>query len=165
MKISLTTILAIFLIALHVSCKNEPAKIPLESIDDMLEMAGNRSVTDILASFESPLKQRYLLNKGYIAPMLHGRMTRYRDMYNESYQMISPILGKISDPRLVEITNNGVVKSLSYSLKSSETSIKDVILKIDINFKYGLSDYYLYVTSTDGFLNKQNVLPEDPRKT
>jgi len=131
----------------------------------MLKMAGDRAANDILTSFESPLKQRYLLNKGYISPLLHGRMTRYREMYKESYQMISVALGKMSEPKLVQAVHNGVVKTLTYKVKSTDKLIKDIELKIDINFKYGLADYYLYVTSTDGFLNKQNVLPSDPRKT
>lgn len=34
-----------------------------------------------------------------------------------------------------------------------------VEMKIDINLEYNLADFYLYVTSKDGTLKRQNILP------
>ncbi|KAB1067416.1 hypothetical protein F6U93_10230 [Tamlana haliotis] len=81
----MTKLLILLLLGFSLSCKNEPKTIPLENIDEMLEMAGDRTVKDILDSFESPLKSSYLLNKGYTAPLLHGRMIRQFWLYDESY--------------------------------------------------------------------------------
>jgi hypothetical protein len=49
---------------------------------------------------------------------------------------------------------------MRYKLVTDADNMKFIELKIDINRQYGLADYYLYLTSKDGFLERENVLPK-----
>ncbi|AUP79237.1 hypothetical protein [Flavivirga eckloniae] len=159
-NVKLTKTFLVLVLSLTISCSNEPKKIPLESVDKTLKMAGDRIANDIIVSMKNGSGAYYLLKKGYVAPILHGRIMRYGNMYKEAYEMASMVIGDISDPKLFQVVNKGVVKSLSYKLKSTDENVKFIELKININNKLGLADYFLYVTTKDGILNKQNILPK-----
>ena len=81
-------------------------------------------------------------------------------MYNESYQMTSMAIGKVSSYSLFQVLDKGVIKTMRYKLETDAEDMKFIELKIDINIDYGLADYYLYLTSKDGFLKRENVLPK-----
>jgi hypothetical protein len=142
------------------SCRpKEYKKIPLENLDPKLKSTGSIIVKDILTSINQENGARYLLKKDYMTPMVHGRIMHNLEMYDESYKMISMAIGKVSKYRLFQVLDKGIIKTMRYKLETDTDDMKFIELKIDINADYGLADYYLYLTSNDGFLQRQNVLP------
>ncbi|MEN8187871.1 MAG: hypothetical protein ABFR05_12145 [Bacteroidota bacterium] len=161
---SLTKGASIFLMIglfLTVSCgPKEYKKIPLESLDPKLKKTGSLIVKDILTSITHEDGARYLLNKAYMTPLVHGRIMRYMDMYNGAYAMIPMTIGKVSTYSLFQVVDKGIIKTMRYKLVTDTDDMKFIELKIDVNIEYGLADYYLYLTSKDGFLQRENVLPK-----
>lgn len=144
-----------------VSCGlKEYKKIPLENLDPKLKKAGSVIVKDILISINHKNGPRYLLDKRYMTPMVHGRIMHYTEMYNEAYAMIPMAIGKVSTYSLFQVIDKGVITTMRYKLVTDSDDMKFIELKIDVNQQYGLADYYLYVTSKDGFLKRENVLPK-----
>lgn len=144
-----------------VSCgPKEYKKIPLESLDPKLKKTGSVIVKDILTSITHEDGARYLLNKDYMTPLVHGRIMHYTDMYNEAYAMIPMTIGKVWTYSLFQVIDKGIIKTMRYKLVTDTDDMKFIELKIDVNIEYGLADYYLYLTSKDGFLQRENVLPK-----
>lgn len=144
-----------------VSCgPKEYKKIPLESLDPKLKKTGSEIIKDILTSFTHEDGARYLLNKDYMTPLVHGRIMRYTEIYNEAYTMIPMIIGKVSTYSLFQVVDKGIIKTMRYKLVTDTEDMKFIELKIDVNLEYGLADYYLYLTSKDGYLQRENVLPK-----
>lgn len=137
----------------------EYKKIPLDSLDPKLKSTGSMIVKDILTSFNHEDGARYLLDKDYITPLVHGRIMLNTEKYEESYQMIPMVIGKVSKFRLFQVLDKRIIKTMRYKLETDSDDMKFIELKIDINPEYGLADYYLYLTSKDGFLKRQNILP------
>jgi len=154
-------ILLLIMLGFVISCgPKEYRKIPLDNLDPKLKSTGSAVVKDILTSINHEDGARYLLDKKYMTPLVHGRIMSYIDMYNESYQMTSMAIGKVSSYSLFQVLDKGVIKSMRYKLETDSEDMKFIELKIDINIDYGLADYYLYLTSKDGFLKRENVLPK-----
>lgn len=157
-KISIILAIGLFLIA---SCGTKAhKKIPLDSLDPKLKKAGSVIVKDIITSLNHESRAKYLLVKDYMTPMLHGRIVHNSEMYDESYLMVSIIIGKVSTYRLFEVIDKGNLKTMRYKLETDNDDMKFVELQIDVNQQYGLADYYLLLTSKDGFLKGENVLPK-----
>jgi hypothetical protein len=95
-----------------------------------------------------------------MTPMVHGRIMHNLEMYNESYKMVSMTIGKVSKYRLFQVVDKGIIKTMRYKLETDAEDMKFIELKVDINGNFGLADYYLYLTSKDGFLQRQNILPK-----
>lgn len=147
-------------IVLITSCGlKEYKKIPLENIDTKLKSKGSIIVKDILISINHESGARFLLNKDYMTPMVHGRIMHNLKMYNESYKMVQMTIGNVSKYRLFQVVDKGIIKTMRYKLETDTEDLKFIELKLDINSDFGLADYYLYVTSKDGFLQRQNILP------
>lgn len=157
-KASVAIVIGLFII---VSCgTREYKKIPLEDLDPKLKNRGSVIVKDILTSIKHEKGARYLLNKDYMTPLVHGRIMHYTEMYNEAYAMIPVTIGKVSSFSLFQVVDKGIIKTMRYKLVTDVDNMKFIELKIDINRQYGLADYYLYLTSKDGFLERENVLPK-----
>nr|WP_321452602.1 hypothetical protein [uncultured Carboxylicivirga sp.] len=151
----------IFILLFVVSCgPGEYKKIPLNKIDPELKSTGSAMVKDILTSLNHKEGAQYLLDKDYVTPLVHGRIMHNLEMYNESYQMVSMAIGKVSSYSLFEVLDKGLIKSMRYKLESDAKNMKFIELKVDVNDELGLADYYLYLTTNDGFLKRENVLPK-----
>ncbi|MFA8433381.1 MAG: hypothetical protein ACEPOZ_02590 [Marinifilaceae bacterium] len=137
----------------------EYKKIPLGNLEPKLKSRGSLVVKDILTSINHEDGARFLLDKDYMTPMVHGRIMHNLEMYSESYKMIPKIIGKVSKYSLVQVVDKGLIKTMRYKLETDSNDMKFIELKVDINIDYGLADYYLYVTSKDGMLQRQNILP------
>lgn len=149
-----------FGLSIIVSCgPKEYQTIPLENLDPKLKRTGNTAARDILISINHEDGARYLLRKDYVTPMVHGRIMQNLEMYNESYGMVAATIGKVSKYTLFQVINRGIVKTMRYKLTTDSEYTEKVELMLDINNTYGLADYYLYVTTVDGVLERKNVLP------
>lgn len=137
----------------------EYQKIPLENLDPKLKKTASLMVKDILTSFNHKDGARFLLDKNYTTPMVHGRIMYNLEMYNESYKMISMTIGKVSKYSLFQAVDKNLIKTMRYKLVTDSDDFEFIELKLDVNIEYGLADYYLYVTSKDGILKRENVLP------
>ncbi|GEM_PF-2502154 len=158
-KVSITFIIGIIIVVS--SCvTNEYKKIPLEDLDPKLKNTGSLIVKDILISINHEKGARYLLNKKYMTPLVHGRIMHYTEMYKEAYAMIPLTIGNISTFSLFQVVDKGIIKTMRYKLVTDTDNMKFIELKIDINQKYGLADYYLFLTSKDGLLKRENILPK-----
>jgi hypothetical protein len=143
-----------------VSCgPTEYKKIPLDSLDSKLKKTGSLVVKDILESIKHKEGARFLLDKDYMTPMVHGRIMHNLDSYSESYMLIPMAIGNVSKYRLFQVVDKGLIKTMRYKLETDATDMKFIELKVDINIDYGLADFYLYLTSNDGEFNRQNILP------
>ncbi len=138
----------------------ENKNIPLENLDPKLKKTGSVIVKDILTSITHEDGARYLLDKNYMTPLVYGGIMRYTDMYNEAYAMITMTIGKVLTYSLFQVVDKGIIKTMRYKLVTDTDDMKFIELKIDVNIDYGLADYYLYLTSKDGFLQRENVLPK-----
>jgi hypothetical protein len=144
-----------------VSCgPKEYKKIPLESLDPKLKKTGSIIVKDFLTSLNHEKGARFLLDHDYMTPLFHGRIMRQTEMYNEAHSMISMTIGKVSSYSLFQVIDKGVIKTMRYKLVSDSDNMKFIEFRIDVNQQYGLADYFLYLTSKDGFLKSENVLPK-----
>lgn len=47
---------------------------------------------------------------------------------------------------------------MRYKLETDTENMEFIELKIDVNQQYELADFYLYLTSKDGLLIRENVL-------
>ncbi len=156
-----TSIILMIGLFLTLSCSpKEYKKIPLENLDPKLKKAGSVIVKDFLTSLNHEKKALFLLDHDYITPLFHGRIMKHTKMYNEAHFMISMIIGKVSIDSLFQVIDKGVIKTMRYKLVSDSDEMKFIEFKIDINQQYRLADYYLYLTSKDGFLRRENVLPK-----
>lgn len=138
----------------------EYKKIPLDSMDPKLKKIGNIIAQDILVSIRHEEGVRYLLNKNYITPMVHGRIMHNLDTYQESYTITALFLGEVSKISLFQVIDKKIIKTLRYKLYADTVNLEFIELKIDINNEYGLADFYLYITTSDGKLKRKNILPE-----
>lgn len=158
-KIGILIILTIGVVTV-ISCgSNEYKKIPLEDLDPTLKSMGDLIVNDILSSISHEKGARFLLDKDYITPMVHGRILHNLNMYNESYIMIPMVIGEVSNYSLFQVLDKGILNTLRYKIETDSEDMKFIELMVDINNSYGLADYYLYVTSNDGLLQRHNILP------
>lgn len=156
-----TSIILIIGFFLTVSCgSKEYKKIPLENLDPKLKKTGGVIVKDFLTSLNHEKRARFLLDHDYMTPLFHGRIMRHTEMYNEAHSMISMTIGKVSTYSLFQVVDKGIIKTMRYKLVSDSDDMKFIEFKIDINKQYRLVDYYLYLTSKDGFLKRENVLPK-----
>ncbi|NMM49588.1 hypothetical protein [Marinigracilibium pacificum] len=149
-----------FLILFFITgCMNDgPVKIPLENIDEGQRSYGSHIVQDILYSFKSDEGPDYLLDKKYITPKIYQGI-RNSYAFNESYLLIQSLLGDIKSYRLFGAEQTHVVRSLRYKLTVENEGFKFVELKIDLNLNDDLAGYYLYVTTEDGQIKHENLLP------
>lgn len=156
----LNNVLVVIILLLATSCgSKENTKIPLKEVDQKLKSKGSLIVGDILKSLNHSEGARYLLGKDYVTPMVHGRIVMNEELYEKSYSMGSLILGTVSEYKLVQVIDKGLIKSMRYQLTSDNKDLKFVELKIDINIENTLADFYLYVTDFDGILKRENILP------
>ena len=156
----LNNITVVMIILLATSCgSKENTKIPFNEVDQKLKTKGSLIVGDILKSLNHSDGARYLLGKDYVTPMVHGRIMMNQEKYNKSYSMGALILGKVSQYKLVQVIDKGLIKSMRYQLTTDNKDLKFVELKIDINIEYTLADFYLYVTDFNGILKRDNILP------
>lgn len=95
-----------------------------------------------------------------MTPLVHGRIMHNTEMYNQSYNMVPMIIGKVSKYSLFQVLDKGIIKTMRYKLETDSDNMKFVELRVDINHNYKLADYYLFVTSEDGFLKRENILPK-----
>ncbi len=137
----------------------EYQKIPIESLDSKLKSRGSIIVRDILKSINHKDGARYLLDKDYMTPLVHGRIMHNTQIYREAYGYIPMTIGKISSFSLFQVLDKGLIKTMRYQLKTDAENLEFVELKIDVNIELGLADYYLYITSKDGLLKRENILP------
>ncbi len=145
---------------LFTSCgPREYKKIPLEDLDPKMKKTGSLAVKDIITSLNHEDGAMYLLHKDYMTPMVHARIMKNSDMYNETYQVATMIIGNVIQYQLFEVVDKGIIKTMRYKLVTDADDLEFVELKVDINNTYGLADYYLYVTSKDGLLKRKNLLP------
>jgi hypothetical protein len=150
--------LGLFLVT---SCgPSEYKKIPLNDLDPKLKKTGSKVVKDILTAMNKTDGARFLLDMDYITPLVHGRIMNSLEMYNESFNMASIAIGKVSKYNLFQVVDKGVIKTMRYKLTTDSDGMKFIELKVDINVDYGLADFYLYLTSEDGFLKRENVFPK-----
>ncbi|GAF06042.1 hypothetical protein [Saccharicrinis fermentans] len=150
-----------FGIFLITSCgPSEYPKISLDKLDPKLKSTGNKVAKDIITSMNHKDGVRFLKEKDYITPLVHGRIMRGMEMYNESFQMASVAIGNVEKISLFQVVDKGVIKTMRYKLKTDDKSLKFIELKIDVNVNYKLADFYLYLTSHDGFLKRENVFPK-----
>ncbi|WP_394747283.1 hypothetical protein [Spongiimicrobium salis] len=157
-------LIGLFLCQVSISCApNNYQTIPLDQLDPKFKNRGELIVGDILTSLNHPDGARYLLDKEYITPKIHGRIMSNLDMYNEAYVMGTAIIGSITDYELFEVVDKKILKTMRYRLITANEDIKAVELKIDVSNTYRLADFYLYATSTDGTLEYVNILPESFR--
>lgn len=152
-----------FLISLLASCNSGPREypnIPLDKLDSELKYTGGVIVDDIIMSFNHEKGARFLLDKRYTTPMVHGRIMKNLRLYNDTYTMIPLVIGKVSKHRLFQVVNKGIIKSMRYQLYTDNNMMKSIELTIDVNLDNKLADFYLYVTTKDGKTLRENVLPE-----
>ena len=143
------------------SCgSSEYKKIPLNELDPKLKQTGGKVVKDILSAMNMEDGARFLLDMDYVTPLVHGRMMNSLEMYNESFKMTSMVIGKVSKYSLFQVVDKGVIKSMRYKLTTDSDDLKFIELKVDINVDYGLADFYLYLTSKDGFMKRENIFPK-----
>lgn len=153
-------ILLIIGIVTITSCSpKEYEKIPLEHLDPKLKSKGDSMVNDIITSLTHKDGARFLMNKDYITPLAHARIIQNLEMYNESYKRASEIIGKVSGYQLFQVVDKQIVKTMRYQLETKNDKLDFIELKVDINRNLGLADFYLYVTSKDGCLKRENILP------
>lgn len=101
----ITIVLTVGLLMI-VSCgPKEYKKIPLENLDPKLKKTGSAIIKDILISINHADGARFLLNKDYMTPLVHGRIMRYTEMYNEAYTMIPMTIGKVSTYNLFQVVD------------------------------------------------------------
>jgi hypothetical protein len=156
-----TSIILMIGLFLTVSCGPKEYKIiPLESLDPKLKKTGSTIVKDFLTSLNHEKGARYLIDHDYMTPLFHGRVMRQTEMYNEAHSMISMTIGKVSSFSLFQVVDKGIIKTMRYKLVTDTDDMDFIEFKIDVNLDYGLADYYLYLTSKDGFLKRENVLPK-----
>lgn len=156
-----TSIILMIGLFLTVSCGPKEYKIiPLESLDPKLKKTGSTIVKDFLTSLNHEKGARYLIDHDYMTPLFHGRIIRQTEMYNEAHSMISMTIGKVSTYSLFQVVDKGIIKTMRYKLVTDTDDMEFIEFKIDVNLDYGLADYYLYLTSKDGFLKRENVLPK-----
>jgi len=159
LAISKLIVLILGLVCISSCGTNEYEKIPLDSLDLKLKKRGSVVVKDILASINHSDGARFLLHKDYMTPMVHGRIIHNSELYSKTYEMIPKIIGKVLKYKLFQVVDKGLVKTMRYKLETDAEDLKFIELKLDINIEYGLADYYLYVTSNNGMLKRQNILP------
>ena len=148
-----------------VSCgPREYKKIPLDSLDPKLKETGSVIVNDILTSFNHKHGAYSLLDKDYMTPLLHAKIKRYIKTYNNVYAMMQLAVGKISSYKLFQVIDKGVIRTMRYKLETDNKNLDFVELKIDVNLANGLADYYLYVTTKDGSVQRENILPQTINK-
>lgn len=141
--------------------KNDNDGIPLESLDEKLVYKCSLMAEDITSSFNDDKGAEYITEYNYVTPILSAGINRYETMYKEAYLMINLVLGEINSPVLMKAEHKPHgIKSMQYKLTSPKEDIDSVTLMLDINVDNNLAKYYLMVTSKDGTLNNQNVLPE-----
>lgn len=135
-------------------------KIPLDTADPKLKERGELITTDVITSLTHEDGARYLLNKKYMTPLLHGRMMINHNQYEESYLMANLVIGKVKGFKLSEIIDKGSIKTLRYELRTDENSLVEIAeLRIDINPELNLANTYLYITTKDGKFKRSNIFP------
>ena len=145
----------------EIDTKNNSDGIPLESLDEKLVYKCSLIAQDITNSFKDEKGAKYLTEYNYATPILSAGISRYDAMYKKSYKMINLVLGELDSPTLIKAKHKPHnIKSMYYALTSTKEDISSVTLMLDINIDNNLAKYYLMVTSKDGKLNNQNVLPE-----
>lgn len=150
-----------FALLLITSCgPSEYQKIPLDKLDSKLKRTGSKVVKDIITSINHKDGARHLLDMDYITPLVHARITTNTEMYNESFQMTSLLIGKVTKYSLFQVLDKGVIKTMRYKLTTDTNTMKFIELKVDINSNYGLADFYLYITSKDDLLKRENIFPK-----
>lgn len=160
------SIIIIITLSLFACTSKESKKIPLDTLDINLKNTGDQIVKDVLESiaytetFADNKGAGFLLNKHYTTPKLHGGIKKFSTTYDKAYFNINRILGKITSYELFEVIDKGIIKSMRYKLEVEAEDIKFVELKLDVNRENNLVAFYLYLSSVDGRLKRQNVLPE-----
>jgi len=150
----------LLLTGIMLSCgPREYPKIPLDQLEPKLKRTGSVIAKDILQSFKHANGANYLLDKDYTTPLVHARIKVNGRFYTESYSMIDLIVGKVNNYSLFQVVDKGLIKTMRYKLNTENENLKFVELKIDVNIDYQLADYYLYVSTNDGTLKRQNILP------
>ena len=116
----------------------------------------------ILNSFKEENGVDYLFRIEHVTPILTAGINRYKTTFEESYSRLNSILGDLSSPELIKVVKKPHLKSFHYKLTSSneDLTISSVTLMLDINVDYNLANFYLVVTSKDGKLTNQSVLPK-----
>ncbi|MBJ2174787.1 hypothetical protein JBL43_11100 [Aureibaculum sp. A20] len=155
------------IVLLLFSCNNHAKKvknegIPLESIDKKLIYRSENLAEGILNSFDDKNGVDYLFRINNITPILTAGIKRYKIIFEESYSRLNSILGDLTSPELIKVVQKPYLKSFRYKLTSSneDITISSVTLILDINVDYNLANFYLMVTSKNGKLINQSVLPE-----
>lgn len=155
-----TLFVLILTLTVFASCGSEEyRKIPLDSLDLKLKSTGSKIMKDILISFNHEKGAKFLLHKDYTTPMVHGRIMHNTDLYDDAYMMIPFTIGKVSQYKLFQVVDKGIVKCMRYKLTTDSDDMEFIEVMIDINEEYNLADFYLFVTSKDGMLKRQNILP------
>lgn len=107
----------VLIFALAISCDPKKyEKIPLSDLDPKLKRKGELIVNDILESFNHEDGPRYLIKKGYITPLVHGRVMHNLEMYKQAYAMIPLTLGEVSKSTLFQVVDKRMVKTMRYKL-------------------------------------------------
>ncbi|MBK3517176.1 hypothetical protein [Carboxylicivirga marina] len=159
-KLQSSLIAIIIGLIVFTSCgPSEYPKIPLNQLEPKLKNRGSMIVKDILKSFKNENGARYLLHKDYMTALVHGRIVQNANMYKEAYEYVPITIGKIASYSLFQVLDKGLIKTMRYQLKTDSETMEFIELKIDVNIEMGLADYYLYVTSKDGFVKRENILP------
>lgn len=140
--------------------KNKNNEIPIESIDKKLIYRGENIAESITNSFNDEKGVENLFAFKHFTPILYAGIKRYKVAFEESYIMLNLILGELSSPKLIKVVSKPNLKSMQYSLKSSQDDISSVTLILDFNVDNNLANFYLKVTSKDGKLNNRSVLPK-----
>lgn len=158
--ISLLTVIGLLLILTTGCMNNGPVKIPLENIDESTRSYGSHIVKDIFSSFSSDKGARYLLDKKYITPKIYQGINNSGQAFDKSYFMIRMMLGKIESFKLFGGEQTHFIRSLRYKLEVENEDLKFVELKIDLNENDDLAGYYLFITTKDGEIKHENLLPK-----
>jgi len=150
----------LLLLVLFASCgPREYPKIALDQLDPKLKKTGSTMVADILKSIKHKDGPDYLLDKNYITTKLHVRVKHNMAMYQESFLMTSLLLGKVNKYQLFQVIDKGLVKTMRYKLESEGDGMQFIELKIDVNIDFELVAMYLYLSSSDGELKRENCFP------
>ncbi|QCK15036.1 hypothetical protein [Mangrovivirga cuniculi] len=154
------SIIGLSLVLFTACMNNGPVKLPLEQIDESTRSYGSHIVQDILKSIRSDEGAHYLIEKEYITPKIYQGIRNSGSAFGESYFLINMMLGNVKSYKLFGGEQTQIIKSLRYKLKVENQDLKFVELKIDLNAEDDLAGYYLYVTSKDGKLKHENLLPK-----
>ena len=156
----------VFILLTIGACTNSTYnKIPLNKVSKDLKDYGSTIIDEIITSFNHKDKALYLTISRFTTPLICARITYNTSAYKESYDMIQLILGKITQYKLFQVVDKGVVKTMRYKIACENADkFKFVELKIDVNINFKLVNYYLYLTSKNGELKRENILPKAIKK-